>query len=235
MNRGSHLHSYWPMIVSIAFGFVVPRTLGADDLLQKRYNHAFEAVADQPGLPRVLLIGDSISVYYTVPTRGRLKGKANVHRIPVNGGNTDLGKTRIDEWLGRGRWDVIHFNWGLHDLIINPDGRRAVSLAQYENNLQQIVLRLKLTKATLIWATTTPVPPYIRDGPIRANDDVVAYNAAALRVMQRNEIRVDDLYSFVLPDLWQLQLPNNVHFNLQGSNMLAGQVARSILIALTSR
>jgi hypothetical protein len=47
----SYLHSYWTMLVSFAFGFVVPRALGADDLLQKRYNQAFEAVADQPGLP----------------------------------------------------------------------------------------------------------------------------------------------------------------------------------------
>lgn len=41
-------------------------------------------VADDPDLPRVLLIGDSISIGYTKPTRQLLAGKANVHRVPSN-------------------------------------------------------------------------------------------------------------------------------------------------------
>ena len=69
-----------------------------------------------PGLPRVLLIGDSISIGYTLPTRELLDGKANVHRIPTNGGPTTRGLEQLDRWLGDSRWDVIHFNFGLHDL-----------------------------------------------------------------------------------------------------------------------
>lgn len=42
-------------------------------------------ITDTPGLPRVLLIGDSISMGYTLPVRDLLKGRANVHRIPENG------------------------------------------------------------------------------------------------------------------------------------------------------
>jgi len=68
---------------------------------------AFDPVEDVAGLPRVLLIGDSISIGYTVPVREMLKGKANVHRIPANGGPTTNGLAHIDEWLGEGRWDLI--------------------------------------------------------------------------------------------------------------------------------
>jgi hypothetical protein len=68
-----------------------------------------------PGQPRVLLIGDSISIGYTLPVRELLKGKANVHRIPQNGGATDVGLEKMASWLGDGKWDVIHFNFGLHD------------------------------------------------------------------------------------------------------------------------
>ena len=38
-------------------------------------NPAYAQVADVPGLPRVLLLGDSISIGYTVPVRERLQGK----------------------------------------------------------------------------------------------------------------------------------------------------------------
>jgi hypothetical protein len=72
-------------------------------------------IADEPGLPRVLLIGDSISIGYTLEVRALLQGRANVHRIPVNGGATEVGLANIEDWLGDGNWDVIHFNFGLHD------------------------------------------------------------------------------------------------------------------------
>ncbi len=45
-------------------------------------NPAVRPIKDVPGLPRVLLIGDSISIGYTLQVRELLKGKANVHRIP---------------------------------------------------------------------------------------------------------------------------------------------------------
>lgn len=34
-------------------------------------------VQEQPGLPRVLLVGDSISIGYTLPVRTLLAGRAN--------------------------------------------------------------------------------------------------------------------------------------------------------------
>src|SRR5262245_2767243 len=79
-------------------------------------NPAFEKVVDDPKLPRVLLVGDSISIGYTLPVRTLLKGKANVHRVPENGGPTTNGLAKLSAWLGNGKWDVIHFNFGLHDL-----------------------------------------------------------------------------------------------------------------------
>ncbi|MDZ4288610.1 MAG: SGNH/GDSL hydrolase family protein, partial [Prosthecobacter sp.] len=90
------------------------------------------AVQDVAGLPRVLLIGDSISMGYTLGVRKLLAGKANVHRIPQNGGPTKNGVANIDKWLGDGHWDVIHFNWGIHDLKFMPDGKRQVEAADYE-------------------------------------------------------------------------------------------------------
>jgi lysophospholipase L1-like esterase len=192
---------------------------------------AFAAIEDQPGLPRVLLIGDSISIGYTLAVREALAGNANVHRPADNCGPTIRGLERLDSWLGPKRWDVIHFNFGLHDLRLD-NGKHQVPLDQYEKNLRAIVARLKRTGATLIWCSTTPVPE--TSNPPRKDSDVIAYNAAAKRIMQENGIRIDDLYRFALPRLGEIQRPANVHFTPEGSKVLARPVAASIEEVLAS-
>jgi acyl-CoA thioesterase-1 len=188
-------------------------------------------VADTPGLPRVLLIGDSISMGYTIPVREILTGKANVHRILENGGPTTNGVKNLDAWLGSGHWDAIHFNFGLHDLKLMDDGTNQVSLADYEKNLRVIVERLKKTGAALVWATTTPVPEG-KLSPPRKPEDVLAYNAIAAIVMQDNGIAVDDLFLPAGAHQGEWQRPANVHFTDQGYRGLAEAVAQSILDAL---
>lgn len=195
-------------------------------------NPAFREVQDVPGLPRVLLIGDSISIGYTEPVRAELTNKANVHRIPENGAATLTGVKNLDKWLGTLKWDVIHFNFGLHDLRLD-DGKHQVSLPDYESNLRTIVQHLQKTGARLIWATTTPVPD-AEVNPPRRNVDVIAYNAAAARIMNESGIAIDDLYALINPRLRELQLPANVHYTLPGYNVLGHQVAQSVLHALDS-
>ena len=67
-------------------------------------------------LPRVLLIGDSICIGYHKGVRMLLDGKAVMVKNPGNAQHSGTGLKKIDEWLGDGKWDVIHFNWGLWDM-----------------------------------------------------------------------------------------------------------------------
>jgi len=146
-------------VLSVLFTFTVIAQQPAVPAKAKRApNPVMEPIQDVAGLPRVLLIGDSISMGYTLPVRKLLEGKANVHRILTNGGPTKNGVANIEKWLGGGKWDVIHFNWGIHDLKYMPDGKRQVEPAGYEANLRKLVARMKATGAKLIWATTTPIP-----------------------------------------------------------------------------
>jgi acyl-CoA thioesterase-1 len=195
---------------------------------------AFKPVTDRPGLPRVLLVGDSISIGYTGPVQRNLAGKANVHRIPENGADTINGLKKIDSWLGDSHWDVIHFNWGLHDLKITAEGGRQVPIDAYEKNLIALVERLKKTGAQLIWATTTPVPDG-KQNPPRDPSDLPRYNVAAGRVMESHDVVIDDLYAAALPRLPEIQLPVNVHFNNAGWELLGGKVAAAIEAVLTSK
>ena len=108
-------------------------------------------IIDVPGLPRVLLIGDSISLGYTLDVRELLSGKANVHRPPANCGSTAMGVQNLDAWLGDGKWDVIHFNWGLWDINRRVNGKRNVdgeigaTEQEYAERLEELVVRLKKT------------------------------------------------------------------------------------------
>ena len=192
-------------------------------------------IADVAGLPHVLLIGDSISMGYTVPVRDLLKGKANLHRIPANGGSTKDGLEKLGAWLGAEKWDVIHFNWGLHDLKHWKDGKLDDSgpvvstVEDYEKNLRELTKRLKATGAKLIWATTTPVP---EGSGGRTAADELKYNEAAARVMKDAGIPTDDLHALCTPKLAEWQRPKNVHFTTEGSAGLAAKVAADIEAAL---
>jgi hypothetical protein len=188
-------------------------------------NPAFKPVTDDPKLPRVLLIGDSISIGYTVAVQKRLAGKANVHRIPTNGGPTINGVKNIQAWLGSKKWDVIHCNWGLHDVRYMPNGKRQVSNADYEKNLRALIPQMQATAATVIWCSTTPVPAPGTSAPPRKTEDVPVYNEIAAKVAQEFKLPVDDLYTFALERLKEIQIPVNVHFTDAGSAVLAEQVA----------
>ena len=109
---------------------------GSAALFAQDYRQPVPPVEDDPALPRVLLIGDSISIGYSTPVRKFLAGKANVHRVPGNGGPSSNGVFMIDSWLGDKRWDVIHFNFGLHDLKRLSDGKQQVSPEAYERYLR---------------------------------------------------------------------------------------------------
>ncbi len=186
------------------------------------------SIADESQLPRVLLIGDSICQGYTPAVRRLLKGAANIHY--GGGGVTAKSLETLPEVLGNGRWAVIHFNWGLHDLKHWRDGQMDLSAPQvaavdvYEKNLRELVRLLQATGARLVWATITPVP---KGANGRVAGDEVIYNAAALRVMRDAGIPVNDLHAAVAASPgWQRV--ENVHFTEEGSEHLGEKVAAAI-------
>lgn len=191
-------------------------------------------IQDVAGLPRVLIIGDSISMGYTLPTRKLLEGRANVHRIPQNGGPTKNGIANIEKWLGTGKWDVIHFNWGIHDLKFMPDGKRQVEAADYEKNLRTLVARMKQTGATLIWACTTPIPEGELN-PSRRFGSVKEYNDIAARVMAESGVITDDLNAHMTPEFERMHNPKDLHYGAEGYEFLAKKVAEEITKVLAKR
>lgn len=213
-----------PAVLSLLPALLAQEAKPAD---KKAPNSVLAPIVDVPGLPRVLLIGDSISMGYTPAVRKLLEGRANVHRIPANGGPTKNGIANISRWLGDGKWDVIHFNWGIHDLKHMPDGKRQVEAADYEKNLRSLVTAMKATGAKLIWASTTPIPEGELN-PKRTFGSVKEYNDIAARVMAENGIPTDDLNAHMTPEFDRLHNPKDLHYGKEGYEFLAKKVAAEI-------
>lgn len=196
-----------------------------------------------PGLPRVLIIGDSISIGYTPFVKEAFKGKANIIHAPGNNESTVTGLKYFDRWLGAQPWDVIHFNFGLHDvkyidqqtkLTDVTAGKQWVPIADYEKNLGELVQRLKKTGARLVWCSTTPIPEGARG---RVPGDEVRYNAVAKEIMQSEGVPINDLHAFVGTPKHRRALgglDKDVHYNTAGSRALAGEVVKAIENALAS-
>ena len=209
----------WEKLLEQCLGsFYLPRYKEAK---AKGRETAWDYVRDDPKLRRVLLIGDSISRGYTVPVRHALAGKVNVHRAPENCGPTANGLKKLDLWLGEGKWDLIHFNFGIHDRNTPPEA--------YTERLEQIIARLKQTGAKLVWATSTPIPP---DAEQYAHGSSAKSNTIATPIMEKHGIAVNDLYSLIVPDLDKYQNPKDCHFNAAGYERLGAQVAETVLQVL---
>lgn len=202
--------------------------------------------AELDDLPRVLILGASNSIRLTVQIRQNLEGEAHVFRAerdgePENCQGTTKGIENIDRWLADhgGHFDLISFNFGMHDLkrvdpvtrenSLNPDHPRQAEPPLYEKQLREIVAKLKATGAKLSFATTMPCPENA-SGPYRVSEDVVRYNAIAIRIMEENDIPINDLYAFVKPRMEELLRPANVHLHEKGQEIVGRHIADNIRI-----
>jgi lysophospholipase L1-like esterase len=177
-------------------------------------------VKDNPALPRVLIIGDSISRSYTAPVRIALTGKANVHRAPANCGNSDNFFKFGETWMkqnGKDRWDVIVFNFGIHDRDKAPD--------LYASNLRKIYDRLKATGATVVWVETTP---FARAEDAPGTDRSPALNATGNSVASEEGAEIVRLHDLMQPDLATLQNKDRTHFNEEGQLRMGRAVADAV-------
>lgn len=203
----------------------------------------FKYVHPTKKIPNVFLYGDSVSIMYTSQVRKSLEGKATVIRLFKNGGSSHnfipnmdkMNETMFQPNLEGGwnfKWNVIHFNVGLHDLKylkgknLSKNGKQVSSISLYKENLDSICKYLKKNypKAKLIFATTTPVPENAKG---RYKGDSIKFNKAAMDVLSNYpDILVNDLYSFTFPhhEEWA-QEAGNVHYNELGFRAQGEEVA----------
>src|SRR4051812_24471561 len=185
-----------------------------------------------PGLPKVVLVGDSIRLGYAPRVVARLEGKAVVVSPPENGGDSANVLAHLDEWVLREKPDVVHLNCGLHDLKrAKKDGRHQVEPDRYAENLRRVVARIREgCDAALVFADTTPIlddrHSRRKADFDRTEADVRRYNAAATAVMGELGVPVHDLHWVVEQGGPEAMLgPDGTHYTDAGSDRLAEAVA----------
>ena len=167
--------------------------------------------AAENALPRVLILGDQIYQQLVSELQKELKGKVEIHYPRMEPGvvwNSNTALKLLDRQLGDGRWDLIHFNCGLGDLIYRAPGVKAfrvmprhaggirtTSPQQYEKNLYTLVTRLKAAGAKLVWGSTTPIRHSSTN--VFEKGTEIEYNALAAKVMAKHGIPTNDMYTFV--------------------------------------
>ena len=193
------------------------------------------AQPEKADLPKVVLIGDSIRIGYAPLVGKKLAGKATVISFAANGGDSGNVLKHLDEWVIKHQPALVHLNCGLHDLKFSKkDKKHQIEPAQYEANLKAIVQRIrKGTKATLIFANTTPIHDERHAKRKAAFDrlqkDVELYNDIAAKVMKTLDVPVNDLHGVVMKQGTDKLLgADGTHYTQAGNEKLAEAVAEVI-------
>ncbi|SMG49391.1 SGNH/GDSL hydrolase family protein [Arenibacter troitsensis] len=187
----------------------------------------FLCLGYKPKEPKILIIGDSISIGYFSKVKEEMANKAIVMHNPGNAQHTGTGLEKIKDWIGKEDWDIIQFNWGLWDLCYrHPDadaygnrdkikGTITYDPQTYRQNLEELVSILKAsTSAKLIFVTTTYVP--VNEAG-RFTEDVPKYNAIAKAVMKKNGVIINDIYKKSIAIHHKNGVgDNDVHYNKEG-------------------
>ena len=183
--------------------------------------------ANETKLPRVLLIGDSITGGYGPKVADALKGKASVARLTTSKSIGDpVLLAEVALVLGQCRFDVVHFNNGLHGWGYSEE--------EYQKHFPELVatIRKHAPQAKLIWATITPIRQAGKLEVIAENTKrVEARNKIAEAIVAKEGIAVDDLYGLV-KDHSEYWSQDGVHFNGKGIAAQAEQVSKRILDSL---
>lgn len=173
----------------------------------------------------ILLLGDSISMGYREYVRQALQDRADVVFFEDNGRFAKYTLNLLNFWIRHnGVPDIVHWNNGIWDLTIEPplDGN-FTPLPEYTAYLRRILRLLREVKTeTVIFATTT----YAKDRAEQSHEETDRFNAAALAVMQEEQVEVNDLGALVKENLDAFICDDHLHLNETGYRACAAQVVR---------
>lgn len=189
-------------------------------------------------MKNVLLIGDSIRMGYDKQVKKALEGKANVVFPEDNCQFAAYVCRYLHEWFGGidGKdFDVIHWNAGLHDVLRLFGEEPSTPIEIYGYYIERTCQRIKklCPYAKVIFATSTKVVTEKMNADfMRCNEDIEAYNAAAVRIVEKYGFTVNDLYSL------SKTLPEDAHsdavhyYTDMGADVFSKQVLSFVTEAL---
>lgn len=184
-------------------------------------------------LAKVLLLGDSIRLSYQPIVAELLNGRAEVFGPDENCQFSFYTLASLDRWISElGEPDIIHWNNGIHDAGYNPYREPTqVPIEIYYSALNLILERLRKITSHIIWATSTPIhadKPFRNDEWSWHNEEIEKYNRIAIKIMNVNNIPINDLHSIVSKNIDKYICEDLVHLSEAGQMACAEAVSRAI-------
>lgn len=197
-------------------------------------------------LPKLFLVGDSISIYYTPYLQADTvklvqfsrKGSPTAETIAqqLSDPNAQGGNSRMVLEYLKGRYaepgfrpDVVVINCGLHDIKRIPKTNAiAIEASEYHDNLAAILALVRSKGGQLLWVNTTPVND-VRHNSLskefyRYNADVKRYNEIAEKLFKQSHVPMVDLYDFT-EQLGESHYIDHVHFDEPTRMLQAAYIA----------
>ncbi len=178
--------------------------------------------AESEDLPRVLLIGDSISVGYHTAVQKELDGLYYVDRFSTSKFISDpFFRRELELYASEYTYRCIHFNHGLHGL----DFPLEVYRDHYRRPLEMLLARCP----RVILALSTPITEVDHPDVLSAelNPVVLARNEAVLRLAEEYRLPVNDLYEAVAGKP-SIRKADGYHYTEEGAALQGKQVAQAV-------
>ena len=182
-------------------------------------------------MKKVMLIGDSIRLGYQAKVSAQLASDTILTGPEENCRFSAYTLFNLSAWVPDDDFDVIQWNNGQWDTCYMPDGNIHTPLTAYLELQKRIASILLKKTRRLIFATTTPVwPEQFKSGSIhpRRNEDIKAYNSAAVDLARGLGAEINDLHSHIASDVKQYISEDMVHLTNVGNDLCARCVAAKI-------
>jgi len=181
-------------------------------------------------MPKLLIVGDSISMGYTETVAAELGGAADVVHSPGNGGDSSNAVANIDQWLADAKPHLVVLNCGLHDVKRERDGDHCqVPLMFYKTILPAVIEKVRAAGCRCVWVSTTPVIEKRHRAAKsfdRLNKDIDDYNKAARAIARKAGLPIINLNKAARNlDLETALTGDGVHFTPEAYEALGKKVA----------
>jgi sialate O-acetylesterase len=204
-----------------------------------RYTPRADLGMEDPRLPRILIIGDSISGHYLYEVRELMQGKANViGESSMNKGTwasmtpnfyrsdqASKGDNLKNFLAERGPFDIVHFNNGIHNFA----GAKPGDEIPYAEQLRTVVATIRESGAVCLFANSTGT---IGDNMIPKAPNYLSncqrFNAAAEAVMKELNVPVTDIYGLMQPRIEELISTDLIHPKAEARPLMAALIAERL-------
>lgn len=176
-------------------------------------------------LPRVALIGDSITEGYFRSVFNALKGIARVDVLATSYSIRSAAyQNMVKSFVADSHYAVVHYNYGLHAYSVADDA--------YESECSAMLEYISARAKVVLGTSTTVLDSDLKTESEYWKEKVRARNQRLEKIANKQGFLVDDLNALSQTLLGEYRAPDGVHFSEKGYKALAKKVAESIKKAL---